>query len=60
MGVQADEFIQALSGRQKDALKKFITHEKPEEDECYVWVREDPTLKVFFSFVYPNQTKSII
>ena len=45
-GGQADAFIQAMSEKHKEALRKFLEKERPEEGECYIWVREDATLKV--------------
>ncbi|KAI1726292.1 hypothetical protein DdX_03005 [Ditylenchus destructor] len=43
-GIQADAFIQSLSERHKDILKKFREREKPEEGESYIWIRDNSTM----------------
>ena len=44
--LQADQFIQSLSEKNRDAIKKFMEKEGPDEGECYLWVRDDVTMKV--------------
>ena len=46
IGAQADHFIQLLSEKNKESLKKFITREKPDECECFVWILDDTALEV--------------
>lgn len=48
---QADQFIQSLTEKNREAIKKFMEKEGPEEGECYLWVRDDVTMKVTWSFI---------
>jgi hypothetical protein len=35
-----------LTEKNRDAIKKFMEKDRPEEGECYLWVRDDVTMKV--------------
>uniref|UniRef100_A0A915DCB7 Uncharacterized protein n=1 Tax=Ditylenchus dipsaci TaxID=166011 RepID=A0A915DCB7_9BILA len=45
IGSQADEFIESLSDKHKDCIKKYLEKEKPDDGEAYLWIREDATMK---------------
>ncbi|KAF7633093.1 hypothetical protein Mgra_00007522 [Meloidogyne graminicola] len=44
-GAQADQFIQSLSEKCRESIKKFLEKETPDDGECYLWVRDDVNMK---------------
>nr|CAD2202492.1 unnamed protein product [Meloidogyne enterolobii] len=44
-GAQADQFIQSLSEKCRESIRKFLEKESPDDGECYLWVRDDVNMK---------------
>uniref|UniRef100_A0A915NJS5 Uncharacterized protein n=3 Tax=Meloidogyne TaxID=189290 RepID=A0A915NJS5_9BILA len=41
----ADQFIQSLSEKCRESIRKFLEKESPDDGECYLWVRDDVNMK---------------
>ncbi|KAH7725396.1 Protein H04M03.12 [Aphelenchoides avenae] len=45
LGIQVDAFLKSIPEKYKDRMKKFVDKEKPDDQECYLWIQEEGTSK---------------